>query len=119
MVLRLFLLSVCLSAKKTGLDSGPDSGADQNFGISTPPKIRCRLLSVLCNFLIQRTTRAPRVPRGLGRGENQNWGIFYRNDPPQNEILRTFVLFNFLNQHSTEALQTRLYPQKGARFQVC
>ena len=88
-------------------------GANQNFGFSTfcikgttPPKISRRLLLVICNFLIQSTPRAPRVPWGLRRGENQKskLGYFY------------FVLFIFDSRHP-EALQARQNPQKGAQLQ--
>ena len=42
-----------------------------NFNIyykRDPPKIRRQLLLVLCNFMIRRISRAPRVPPGPGRG---------------------------------------------------
>ena len=84
--------------EKTGPEGGAGRGADKIFGISTffikgtPAKIGRQSFSVLCNFLIRRTPRAPRVPRGPGgvKIKSQNWVIFYRRDPPQNQILRTF-----------------------------
>ena len=76
--------------EKTGPEGGAGREADQNFGISiflikgTPAKIRCWSLFVLCNFLIRRTSRAPRVPLGPGgvKIKSHNWGILYRRDPP-------------------------------------
>ena len=92
-------------AEKTGPAGGAGRGGDQNFGISTflinrtPPKIGRRSFSVLCNFLIRRTPRAPRVPRRPGgvKIKSQNWVIFYRRDPPQNQILRTFCFFQLFD----------------------
>ena len=66
------ILSFGPRPEKTGPEGGAGRGADKNCGISTflikgtPAKIRRRSLSVLCNFLIRRTPRAPRVPRGPG-----------------------------------------------------
>ena len=80
-------------------------GADKNFGISTffikrtPAKIGRRSFSALCKFLIRRTPRAPRVPRGPGgvKIKSQNWVVFYRRDPPQNQILRTFCFIQLFD----------------------
>ena len=98
------ILSFGLRPEKTGPEGGAGRGANQNFGTSTfyitgiPAKIGRRSLLVLCNSLIRRPPRAPRVPRGPGGGKikSLNWGIFY-STPPQNQMLRTFCFIQLFD----------------------
>ena len=107
--------------EKTGPECGAGQGADKNFGISTffikgtPLKIGRWSLLVLCNFLIRRTPRAPRVPRGgHGRGETQKskLGFFYRRDPPKSQILRTFCYIQLFDFTQPRGSTVRQNPQK-------
>ena len=58
-------------AGRWGWPGGQPKFWNLNFFKGTPSKIGRRLLFVLCNFLIRCTPRAPRVPSGPGRDENQ------------------------------------------------
>ena len=76
------ILIFCPQPKITGLEGGAGRGAIkilelQHFYKMESTKISCRSLLVLCNFLIQRTPRAPGVPPVPGgmKRKDHNWGI--------------------------------------------